>query len=70
MAGSRHFVSANIYECLDDTPASRWVPGDRRPAIFSPFGMGILDVAVGDYVLRQLADEGSLAAVGDFFPVK
>lgn len=33
--------------------------------IFSPFGMGILDVAVGDLVHRALRDEH--AAVEGFF---
>lgn len=45
--GHRDFVAGDIHEVLTGTrdPA--------RPAIFSPFGMAILDLAVGKWVLQQ-----------------
>jgi N-[(2S)-2-amino-2-carboxyethyl]-L-glutamate dehydrogenase len=68
MTGSRSFVSANIYDCLDPAPRDGWRAGNRKTTIFSPFGMGILDLAVGDHIFRQSAKEGSLTVIDGFFP--
>jgi len=38
-----------------------------RPIIFSPFGMGILDVAVGKWVFDQAVLAGQEQRVADFF---
>ena len=35
--------------------------------VFSPFGLGVLDLAVGKYVYDRVRDEGSLHVVDDFF---
>ena len=40
----------------------------RRPAVvFSPFGLGVLDLAVGRYVYGALAAAGQLQTVPGFF---
>lgn len=39
----------------------------QKPAIFSPFGLGVLDLAVGQRIYRQALAEGSALAVPDFF---
>jgi ornithine cyclodeaminase len=39
-----------------------------RTRIFSPFGLGMLDVAVGRYVYDRAADAGLLHSVPDFLP--
>lgn len=40
---------------------------DDRPKIFSPFGLGILDLAVGRHIHLNAADQGLTMAVPDFF---
>jgi 2,3-diaminopropionate biosynthesis protein SbnB len=61
--GGRDFLAGT----LDDVIAGRVaVPADR-PVIFSPFGLGVLDLAVGKYVHDELARAGELNVVDDFF---
>jgi ornithine cyclodeaminase/alanine dehydrogenase-like protein (mu-crystallin family) len=42
------------------------VPADR-PLVFAPFGLGVLDLAVGKYVYDEVARSGELRVVDDFF---
>ena len=42
------------------------VPADR-PVVFSPFGLGVLDLAVGKYVYDEVARSGELRVIDDFF---
>lgn len=41
--------------------------GTDRPVIFSPFGLGVLDLAVGLHVHRVAAQAGEAIAIPDFF---
>jgi N-[(2S)-2-amino-2-carboxyethyl]-L-glutamate dehydrogenase len=63
LTGSRDFLAGT----LDDVLAGRVeVPVDR-PVVFSPFGLGVLDLAVGKYVYDEVARGGELHVVEDFF---
>jgi N-[(2S)-2-amino-2-carboxyethyl]-L-glutamate dehydrogenase len=63
LTGNRDFVHGT----LDDVMAGRvTVPADR-PVVFSPFGLGVLDLAVGKYVYDRVAGNGGLHVVDRFF---
>ena len=63
LTGNRDFLLGT----LDDVMAGRvTVPADR-PVVFSPFGLGVLDLAVGKYVYDQVASGGDLHVIDDFF---
>ncbi|TWF79067.1 ornithine cyclodeaminase [Pseudonocardia hierapolitana] len=63
LTGSRDF----LHGTLDDVMAGRLsVPADR-PVVFSPFGLGVLDLAVGKYVYDEVARSGELHVIDGFF---
>ena len=63
LTGNRDFLLGT----LDDVMAGRvTVPADRT-VVFSPFGLGVLDLAVGKYVYDEVARAGELHVVDDFF---
>ncbi|MEV6673028.1 2,3-diaminopropionate biosynthesis protein SbnB [Streptomyces sp. NPDC051162] len=61
--GSRDFLLGT----LDDVTTGRVTPPADRTVVFSPFGLGILDLAVGKYVYDEVARSGGLHVVDDFF---
>jgi len=62
-AGHRDFVAGTAYDLL--IGALR--PPADQTVVFSPFGLGVLDLAVGRYVYDRLAADGSLTLVPGFF---
>src|SRR5262245_28600555 len=61
--GNRSFVTGTLAEImLGHRSVNR-----NRPIIFSPFGMGILDVAVGKWVYDQAVAAGQDLRLSDFF---
>jgi 2,3-diaminopropionate biosynthesis protein SbnB len=40
---------------------------DAKPRIFSPFGLGILDLAVGSFIYRRAVDSGRTTPIDGFF---
>jgi 2,3-diaminopropionate biosynthesis protein SbnB len=62
-SGNRSFVTGT----LADIMLGRRSVNRNRPIIFSPFGMGILDVAVGKWVYDQAVAAGQDQRVADFF---
>jgi N-[(2S)-2-amino-2-carboxyethyl]-L-glutamate dehydrogenase len=63
LTGNRDFVLGT----LDDVMGGRVTMPPDRPVVFSPFGLGVLDLAVGKYVYDRVAANGGLNVVDDFF---
>ncbi|MFC8230355.1 2,3-diaminopropionate biosynthesis protein SbnB [Streptomyces sp. NPDC057287] len=63
LTGDRDFVQGT----LDDVMEGRVTPPGDRPVVFSPFGLGVLDLAVGGYVYERVARSGELRVIDDFF---
>ena len=61
--GNRDFVDGTLADVME----GRVSLTDDRPIVFSPFGLGVLDLAVGKYVYDELAGSGQLRVVEDFF---
>ncbi|MFC8514527.1 2,3-diaminopropionate biosynthesis protein SbnB [Streptomyces sp. NPDC057257] len=63
LTGGREFLDGT----LDDVLTGRsTVPADRT-VVFSPFGLGVLDLAVGRFVHDEVARRGGLHVVDGFF---
>ncbi|MCX4237215.1 MULTISPECIES: 2,3-diaminopropionate biosynthesis protein SbnB [Streptomyces] len=63
LSGGRDFIDGT----LDDVLSGRvTVPADRT-VIFSPFGLGVLDLAVGKFVHDEVARRGEPHVVDGFF---
>ena len=64
---TEHRDAVVLLGTLDDVMAGRvTVPADR-PVIFSPFGLGVLDLAVGKNVYDKVVSSGDLHVIDDFF---
>lgn len=63
LTGNRDFVHGTLADVMSGRVS---VPPDKT-VIFSPFGLGVLDLAVGKYVYDTLAGSGELVVVDDFF---
>jgi ornithine cyclodeaminase len=61
--GNRSFVTGTLAEIM----TGRQSVDRSRPIIFSPFGMGILDLAVGKWVYEQAVAAGQDLRLSDFF---
>jgi N-[(2S)-2-amino-2-carboxyethyl]-L-glutamate dehydrogenase len=63
LTGNRNFVTGTLAEVMQEKRSV-----DRsRPIIFSPFGLGVLDVAVGKWVYDQAVATGQDLRLTDFF---
>lgn len=61
--GNRAFIAGTLVDVLD----KRLAPDFGRPRIFSPFGLGVLDLAVSDLVLKAAIASNMALALPDFF---
>ncbi len=63
LSGGREFIDGTLYDVMTgrvEVPAG-------RPVVFSPFGLGVLDLAVGKLVYDEVLRQGELAVVDGFF---
>jgi ornithine cyclodeaminase len=63
LSGARDFIDGTLAGFL----LGEFALGRDRPVIFSPFGLGVLDLAVGSFVVDQLTAAGRLTSVEGFF---
>ena len=61
--GNRDFVDGTLADVMDGRVA---LPADR-PVVFSPFGLGVLDLAVGKHVYDVVTRSGDLHVIDGFF---
>jgi 2,3-diaminopropionate biosynthesis protein SbnB len=61
--GNRDFLAGTLHDVMSGAVT---VPADR-PVVFSPFGLGVLDLAVGKHVYDTVAASGNLGVIPDFF---
>ena len=63
LTGNRDFVTGTLAGVI----RGRDELDPARPTVFSPFGLGVLDLAVGHYVHEQAKSTGRTIEVPDFF---
>lgn len=61
--GNRDFVTGTIAQVMLNEVET----GHDKPIIFSPFGLGVLDIAVGRFVYETAVANGSAIAIDGFF---
>ncbi|MGW1162948.1 2,3-diaminopropionate biosynthesis protein SbnB [Streptomyces sp. NPDC002513] len=63
LTGNRDFVHGTLHEVLTGAVEP---PADRT-VLFSPFGLGVLDLALGSYVYQECLRTGDLSLIEGFF---
>jgi len=62
-SGNRDFIAGTLVDVLD----KKVLPEFDRPRIFSPFGLGVLDIGVGSFVLEEAISSNVAIGIPDFF---
>ena len=66
LVGHREFIGATLAEVLT---GNKWVREDNgRTVVFSPFGLGVLDIAVAKFVTTQAVTAGTGTVIESFLP--
>jgi 2,3-diaminopropionate biosynthesis protein SbnB len=63
VVGNRDFVAGTLAELI----SGEIEIDDARPKIYSPFGMGILDLALGEAIYQKASEEGKTIKIPNFF---
>ena len=61
--GGRDFITGTLAQVVN----GEVTVGTDKPVIFSPFGLGVLDLAVGLHVFRTAKESGTAVEIEDFF---
>ncbi|HEV2148775.1 MAG TPA: 2,3-diaminopropionate biosynthesis protein SbnB [Longimicrobiaceae bacterium] len=64
--GGRDFIRSSLARITSGAEPAR--PDPERISVFSPFGLGVLDLAVGQLVQELAREQGIGTRIGDFFP--
>lgn len=62
-SGGRDFIAGTLVDVINGEVAL----DGARPRIFSPFGLGVLDIALGNLVLEQARSNDDLVTMPNFF---
>lgn len=65
LAGHRGFIRCNLADVLAGVEPVRT---KGKPLVFSPFGLGVLDLAVGKHVYDFALERGLGTSIGQFLP--
>ncbi|MFJ5560792.1 2,3-diaminopropionate biosynthesis protein SbnB [Streptomyces sp. NPDC093250] len=63
LVGHRNFVTGTLAQVMRGDVRT----DPARPTVFSPFGLGVLDLAVGHHLYRRAEADGRLTHLPDFF---
>lgn len=63
LTGKREFIDGTLFDVMEGRVELR----ADRPVVFSPFGLGVLDIVLGRHVHDQLRDMGRLSIIDGFF---
>lgn len=66
MAGTREFIRSTIGAIVAEAAQPR--PDAEGISVFSPFGLGILDIAVAEFVYKRAVEEGLGTRIESFLP--
>ncbi len=63
MTGNRDFIDGILVDVLEEKVSL----ASDKPRIFTPFGLGVLDIAVGNLVLEKARESGQATLMPNFF---
>lgn len=61
--GNLNFINGTIAKILQN----KFHIDDNKPTVLSPFGLGILDVAIGKYIYDKAAEQNKGTVINNFF---
>ncbi|MEU1630932.1 2,3-diaminopropionate biosynthesis protein SbnB [Streptomyces sp. NPDC020096] len=61
--GGRDFLDGTLYDVL----TGEVTPSTDRTVLFSPFGLGVLDLVLGSFVYQECLSAGELSTIDGFF---
>lgn len=61
--GNRDFIAGTLVDVLDGMVR----PDIERARIFSPFGLGVLDIGVGSFIFEEAVSSGLAVEIPEFF---